>query len=167
VDDIPSFHPETFSTTKIMQRKIASIIPTTHGKLLLGGINILREFATACATFHIDHVVSCCNTKHRLDDSVKHTILGVEDNSSEEQTSIMREHLDSVVDEIHNSLVEGKTVAVHCFAGISRSPTVVIYYLYKHNQMSLDEAYQRVFISRPIIDPNEGFMNVLHDLVKK
>lgn len=60
----------------------------------------------------------------------------------------------------HEFIKQDKTV-VHCYAGISRSPTIVISFLMKHHNMSLQEAYDLCKIKRPIIDPNNGFLRQL------
>ncbi|CAK74625.1 unnamed protein product (macronuclear) [Paramecium tetraurelia] len=52
-------------------------------------------------------------------------------------------------------------VLVHCYAGISRSATIVIAYLMKSYKMTLDEAFKYVQQLRPIINPNPGFMKQL------
>ena len=56
---------------------------------------------------------------------------------------------------------EGKQVLVHCAAGVSRSPTLVIAYMMWSKKMSRKEAYEYVSARRPIIDPNEHFMDQL------
>jgi protein-tyrosine phosphatase len=58
---------------------------------------------------------------------------------------------------IHTALSTGKHVLVHCFAGKSRSASVVIGYLIKHCNMRFEEAYTHVKHIRPSIDPNIGF----------
>ncbi|CAD8075130.1 unnamed protein product [Paramecium sonneborni] len=52
-------------------------------------------------------------------------------------------------------------VLVHCYAGISRSATIVIAYLMKTFKMSLIQAFKYVQTQRPIINPNPGFMKQL------
>ncbi|CAD8065469.1 unnamed protein product [Paramecium primaurelia] len=52
-------------------------------------------------------------------------------------------------------------VLVHCYAGISRSATIVIAYLMKTFKMTLDQAFSYVQQQRPIINPNPGFMKQL------
>jgi hypothetical protein len=49
------------------------------------------------------------------------------------------------------------SVLVHCMAGISRSTSLIIYYLMKKYAMSYDEAYNFVKRARSIIQPNTGF----------
>ena len=52
---------------------------------------------------------------------------------------------------------------VHCQAGISRSPTIVIAYLMKKHNLKFNEAYNKVRDLRPIIAPNLIFMSQLMD----
>lgn len=48
-------------------------------------------------------------------------------------------------------------VLIHCWAGISRSPTIAIAYIMKNKSMSYDEAFNYVLQRRSIICPNFGF----------
>jgi protein-tyrosine phosphatase len=58
----------------------------------------------------------------------------------------------------------GHTVLVHCMAGISRSATVVIAWLILYRGMCYDAAYAAVSAARPIIRPNDHFMQILQRL---
>ena len=55
-------------------------------------------------------------------------------------------------------------VLVHCFAGISRSPTVVMAYIMKHLKCDYDTAFNIVKQVRKEIDPNHGFIEHLRAL---
>jgi len=55
----------------------------------------------------------------------------------------------------------GNGVLVHCFAGKSRSSTIVIGYLMDKYKISFSESYQWVLKRRPIIKPNQGFIKQL------
>ncbi|GAB4822373.1 hypothetical protein N2152v2_009419 [Parachlorella kessleri] len=46
---------------------------------------------------------------------------------------------------------EGGKVLVHCMSGMSRSPTIVVYYLMRHRGWRLSEAYKWVKDKRPAI----------------
>ena len=54
-------------------------------------------------------------------------------------------------------------ILVHCHKGISRSATFVIGYLMKKNEMTLDEALTYVKSCRPIVSPNESFLEQLSE----
>lgn len=68
-------------------------------------------------------------------------------------------------DEAHQFIDEARrkrcNVLVHCFAGISRSPTFAIAYLMRVNSLRLQDAYELVKQCRPQIDPNLSFMGQL------
>jgi protein-tyrosine phosphatase len=46
---------------------------------------------------------------------------------------------------------------VHCHTGISRSVSVVVYFLMKENGLSYDDAMEAVKIARPSANPNNSF----------
>ena len=52
-------------------------------------------------------------------------------------------------------------VLVHCWAGVSRSPSIVIAYLLKHSQLSVLEILKFVQSKRNIVAPNIHFMGQL------
>jgi protein-tyrosine phosphatase len=76
----------------------------------------------------------------------------------------IHEILLNAIDKIEQYRVEGHRVLVHCHAGISRSPSVVLAYLMKWNQLTLYDAWNMVFLKRPIIRPNSGFSKTLLNL---
>lgn len=51
----------------------------------------------------------------------------------------------------------GRNVLVHCNAGVSRSPSVVIAYLMQRRNCQYQDAYDLVKAVRPCIRPNAGF----------
>eukprot|EP00978_Attheya_sp_CCMP212_P024580 scaffold77469_cov50-Attheya_sp.AAC.5 len=62
---------------------------------------------------------------------------------------------------IERHVATGGSVLVHCQMGISRSSSIVIAYLIRYHQMTLDEAYEYVSRRRPMICPNPGFWHQL------
>jgi hypothetical protein len=60
----------------------------------------------------------------------------------------------------------GRTVYVHCHAGISRSGMVVVAYLMAREGWSLDEALTFVRARRSIVCPNPAFLGLLKDWEK-
>ena len=66
-----------------------------------------------------------------------------------------------VIQVIDKAKQEGKQVLVHCAAGVSRSPTLVIAYIMWSQKKTRRQAYEYVSSKRPIIDPNDNFMDQL------
>lgn len=65
---------------------------------------------------------------------------------------------------INKIIGEGGCVFVHCNAGVSRSPTVVIAFLMVHRGLSYWKANALVKEKRPAAKPNAGFVKQLQDL---
>lgn len=70
-------------------------------------------------------------------------------------------YFDVVADKIKANKEKGGRTLVHCVAGVSRSATLCIAYLMKHERMSLRQAYRFVKTARPIVRPNWGFWRQL------
>ena len=63
------------------------------------------------------------------------------------------------MDFIDEGLAGGGGVLVHCYAGMSRSPTCVIAYLMAVKGLTLDHAWDYVKDIRDIARPNPGFLH--------
>jgi protein-tyrosine phosphatase len=61
---------------------------------------------------------------------------------------------------IHNAFLKQGKVLIHCFAGLSRSPTICISYLVKKRKMQLHKAIEFYTGKRPHVI-NYGFMRQL------
>jgi len=55
-------------------------------------------------------------------------------------------------------------IFVHCHLGISRSSSIVIYYLMRSRGWSFDEALKYVQSKRPIVSPNQWYTKQLRDV---
>ncbi|CAD6206175.1 unnamed protein product [Miscanthus lutarioriparius] len=75
-------------------------------------------------------------------------------------------HSDECFSFIDEAISSGGNVLVHCFAGRSRSVTIVVAYLMKKYQMSLESALSLVRSKRPQVAPNEGFISQLENFQK-
>jgi len=62
-----------------------------------------------------------------------------------------RNDVERVADLINAVLEDGKQkVVVHCYMGMERSVLSVVWYMHKYLGMGIDEAYEQIFINRPI-----------------
>jgi len=72
------------------------------------------------------------------------------------------EHLPTTSDQIRDALADGASgVLVHCASGKSRSASVLIAYLMRHERLAYTVAFQQVKDARPVIAPNTGFVKQL------
>ena len=62
---------------------------------------------------------------------------------------------------------DGKKIFVHCFAGISRSVSIVITYLMVFKGWSYDLAFQHIKLRRPRINPHSDFIPILKSIEAK
>ncbi|CAF1617735.1 unnamed protein product [Adineta ricciae] len=67
---------------------------------------------------------------------------------------------------VDKALQSNGKVLVHCSAGISRSPTLVLAYLMKKKRWTLDEAFEKMRKLRRIVDPNVSFIIQLREWEK-
>ena len=106
----------------------------------------------------ITHVLTVASNRRPLfPESFVYKVINVHDVPS---TNLLA-HFNSAFSFINAAVNEGGIVFVHCFAGASRSATIVIAYLMKERGMSLREAYRFVKSKRCFINPNEGFVKQL------
>ncbi|CAF4263091.1 unnamed protein product [Adineta steineri] len=54
--------------------------------------------------------------------------------------------------------MKNEKVLVHCQAGISRSSSIVLAYLIRYHNDSLEKAYEYLLERRPIAAPNYNFL---------
>ena len=58
-------------------------------------------------------------------------------------------------------------ILVHCYMGISRSSSFIIFYLMKEEKWDYDTCYEFVKKRRPCVEPNYGFEQQLRDYYNK
>eukprot|EP00928_Gymnodinium_smaydae_P087555 TRINITY_DN71806_c0_g1_i1.p1 TRINITY_DN71806_c0_g1~~TRINITY_DN71806_c0_g1_i1.p1 ORF type:complete len:241 (+),score=28.75 TRINITY_DN71806_c0_g1_i1:93-815(+) len=103
-------------------------------------------------------VVAICAVGARTmfnDDLVYHHV-SIEDNGNES----MMPHFSDACTFIHVQRRRG-AILVHCKGGVSRSPTMLIAYLMRHEQLSLADATQIVKLAWPAAKPREIFLQDL------
>ena len=78
----------------------------------------------------------------------------------------LKQHWPGCYQFIDQAIQEGGTVLVHCYAGVSRSSSTVIYYLMRKYDLSLKDALGYVRAHRWFINPNLGFLRQLRNVEK-
>lgn len=83
------------------------------------------------------------------------------------------QYFDMTYDFIRNKISKGENVLIHCYAGVSRSVTILLNYMirtfYQNGNNDIKNSPREVFYKvldfvkqkRPIVNPNQGFMNQL------
>lgn len=108
--------------------------------------------------YKIQHILSIgINISERFDDIQYHT-CDLLDLPESNIIPLLKKY----VDLIHATRKEN--ILVHCNAGVSRSPAIVIAYLMIHTKLSYDEAYNKVKEARSCIRPNDGFVKQLRSI---
>jgi len=113
------------------------------------------------AEHKITHVLACLPTDQ--DKSPCNKRLLVYDRSSEQ----LNRYFVSTVKWIHEKLKRNACLLVHCFAGVSRSASIVIAYLISKHDFTFDSAFAYVKSKRPCICPNRGFTAQLRQFTKQ
>ncbi|CAF1242520.1 unnamed protein product [Adineta ricciae] len=113
----------------------------------------------------ITHIINCTpDLPCKWEGKYKYLRVDVLDLPSQN----IRKHFEDVFQFIDKALRDkSSNILVHCSAGISRSPTLVLAYMIKKDRMQLDDAFTAMRQLRPIVDPNISFILQLQDWEKK
>eukprot|EP01084_Bolivina_argentea_P169834 294350_1 len=139
--------------------------PQNRGNLFLTSITALKnaEGLEAIKSRNVTRIVSMgvdCGVEQP---SLRENILFVNIADNVDAMNDLDKHLNRAYAWIDNELskADGGSVLVHCRQGISRSASIVCYYLMKRYQITAIMALARVKKSRKKADPNKGFFKIL------
>lgn len=107
----------------------------------------------------ITHILTICPTRPRCFPGVIYSHISVNDIP----TARISHKFSEAFNFIDGALKHGGTVLVHCFAGVSRSGTIMISYVMKKKRMSYPEAFGYVRSRYSLVNPNSGFVRQLHE----
>ena len=143
-------------------QEISSVIP---GILYISSYEpaIRREQLQDLEIFHIVRLGDQDDFKHYYithDEMCYHDVL-IED---EMYVDLTKEILDEATDFIHFA---HSPVLVHCFAGVSRSSSVVIAYLMRFKRMTFSQASHHLTDKHPRAQPNPKFLRDLIEYEKQ
>lgn len=111
----------------------------------------------------ITYILCCCDgVEPPFPKSFTYKILALEDKRSKDVAQFFEE----TANFIHDILSQKQKVLVHCKAGKSRSVTIVMSYLMKHRNKTVDEALELIRENRKDVMSNTGFMEQLREYEK-
>lgn len=106
----------------------------------------------------VTHVLTVANALlPRFPDAFEYRVVPVLDSPDCDIAALF----DECIAFIDAALASGGRVLVHCFAGRSRSASVVLAYLMRVHGMALADALEHLRAVRPVVCPNSGFMRQL------
>ena len=85
-----------------------------------------------------------------LDDVYKYRVP-VHDNLEMDQIMDMAKYLEKIVPIIRQHYMSGRTILIHCAAGVQRSAIVTLSYLYQYHVKDMDKAISLIKKRRPIV----------------
>ncbi|CAN6344321.1 unnamed protein product [Urochloa humidicola] len=102
----------------------------------------------------------------RAGDGLRVTRMAVPLRDTEEENLL--DHLEPCLGFIDEGRKVGN-VLVHCFAGVSRSASIIVAYLMRSEQKSLEEALESLKEISELACPNDGFLDQVNptNLVRK
>lgn len=161
LNSLPGFGGRNQYTSPYRDLVISHIMP----RLLCGSIQSMTGTRKHDASLspdvfrqhNITHVLSLGERPALQDLPVKSLFIDVEDT----ERNTISEHLAicfTFIDEARNS---GGSVMVHCLAGVSRTGAVIISYLMHSLGIPLKDALFLAWRKRPILQPNDGFLEEL------
>lgn len=80
----------------------------------------------------------------------------------DKDTQDISKYIDECVEFIDSFIKKKKNVYIHCLAGVSRSVTIVAYYLMIKKQWTLKYTLDFLLTKRSCINPNKGMLNFVN-----
>ena len=135
------------------------ISPITDNIYLSGinGANNLDEIKI----YNITYIINCTKDipNYFENDNIKYMRVPIDDTSNQH----IEQYFDSTYNFIENAIINKCNILVHCYAGISRSATILIAYFMRKYNISYMKAYEFVKSKRSIINPNKEFVEALKE----
>jgi len=158
VDDTVSL-PCLSKTARQRQREELARLQQRPLQLFIGDISAASDLLLL-QRYNISHIVNCAKGLGNYHpDNFAYRNLHWYDMDEEK----VIHHFDEAADWIHVAIKQGGTVFVHCAAGVSRSATMVLAYLMRHEGLAFEQALTTLRRCRSIVCPNDGFVQQLRE----
>ncbi len=137
------------------------------GVLAVGPIPKSKARQALLRSSGISSVLTLCSEEEGVlsqdfQSSVACTRIPLSDSHSEEEMSFA--NFSMAVDKVHSYIQSSAPLYVHCIAGMERSPSVCVGYLYKYKQMDLWEALNWVKQANPRTNILDSQLKVIQRL---
>lgn len=110
------------------------------------------------SSLNITHIVNLSQLDNCFPNNFNYLKIDIDDDNDEN----ISQYFNKVSKFIHNAVLSGGKIFVHCIVGKSRSPCLVAAYLCKKRKMKLIDALSLIKNNR-IIDINLGFLQQLEN----
>ncbi|KAM4626737.1 dual specificity protein phosphatase 19 [Discoglossus pictus] len=126
--------------------------------LLLGSQDVAQDL-DVMRKYKVTHVLNvACGVENSYPSEFTYRTIPILDIPETDLTSYFPECFDF----IEKAKIQGGVILVHCNAGASRAPSVVIGFLMCTEGLNFARAFSIVKNARPATCPNPGFMDQLH-----
>ncbi|KDO35477.1 hypothetical protein SPRG_00324 [Saprolegnia parasitica CBS 223.65] len=158
--DLSTMEPHPPPTHGGKKVDYANVCSRVTDFLYVGGAVVAAKHETLLG-HGITHIINCAGTV--TPDFFPHLFSYYHLRLRDHATQDIHRHFYNIFHFIDAAREANGKVFVHCVKGISRSPTMAIAYLMAREQLGLYPALERVRASRPVIDPNAGFIFQLNE----
>lgn len=162
-DCVGRYDPDVYKQQQLKQQK-CMCSEVIANALYISGYEVAKD-REALRRHGITHIVNtaadACDDCFKSD--VAYCSYYLKDSNSEDISVFFYR----TIEWMHDAILQGGKVLVHCVAGVSRSSTMVIAYMMWRFDIPFDVAHERVQQVRPTCNPNVGFTCQLLLLGKK
>ncbi|KAL5541667.1 hypothetical protein UlMin_009377 [Ulmus minor] len=137
--------------------------PITIEENLFLGSAAAANNKSALKDLNITHILNVTNS---LEPSHPNDFVYKVIKVADREDTNLRQYFEECFEFIDEGKRAGGCVLVHCFAGISRSVTVVVAYLMRKYRMTVSQALEYVRSRRSKASPNAGFIRQLQEFEK-
>ena len=113
----------------------------------------------------IKYIISISNPDER---NISHSNIAVHHfKFKDEEESDILQYINKVMKIINLAIEKKANILLHCGAGVSRSPALLVVYLIKQYELVFDDAYKMVYSKRNCCEINNGFIEQLKIISNK
>lgn len=162
-DCVGRYDPDVYKQQQLKQHK-SMCSEVIANVLYVSGYEVAKD-REALRRHGITHIVN--TAADVCDDCFKSDVTYCSYHFRDTNTEDISVFFYRTIEWMHDAILQGGKVLVHCVAGVSRSSTIVIAYMMWRFDIPFDVAHERVQQVRPTCNPNVGFTCQLLLLGKK